>query len=338
MPLRILHSAILLAVTTAASVPAQATTGPAVFYGAPGARKLGTVAAGTVLAPGDRSGEFVQVRLHGYVAIALLGGARDSFPVTVSTTDVRVRAAPSTTAPVVATVDQGMGLRLVKRSGSWAEVERRGWVRRSALPAELADRRGAPPQKPPPAAPPTATTSDTTAASGSAPQAAAGSLTPLKAAGLSTAPGLSPVATVERGAVLTPLARDRGWVRVRIEGWMREADVGAADSAMARLSAADLRADPDAYVGRTVRWSVVSLAFQTADPLRKDMHPDEPYLLARGPGSESALLYLALPPDLVVRAKALSPMQQILITARVRTGKSNPAGVPILDVLTLTTN
>ena len=362
MPLRTLHSAILLAVTTAASVPAQATTGPTAFYGAPGARRLGTVAAGTVLAPGDRSGEFVQVRLHGYVAVSLLGGARDSFPVSVNTTDVRLRAAPSTTAPVVATVDQGMGLRLVKRSAGWAEVERRGWVRRSALPAELADNRASRPakparrdaaptlaggasaapasQKPAPAPPPTAAGADTTpaAASGGAPQAAAGALTPLKSAGLSTAPGLPPVATVERGTVLTPLARDRGWVRVRIEGWMREADVGAADSAMARLSAADLRADPDAYVGRTVRWSVVSLAFQTADPLRKDMRPDEPYLLARGPGSESALLYLALPPDLVVRAKALSPMQQILITARVRTGKSDPAGVPILDVLTLTTN
>ena len=34
------------------------------------------------------------------------------------------------------------------------------------------------------------------------------------------------------GAVLTPIARDRGWIRVRLDGWMREADLAAADSTL----------------------------------------------------------------------------------------------------------
>ncbi|MDE3216872.1 MAG: hypothetical protein KGO03_10755, partial [Gemmatimonadota bacterium] len=159
---------------------------------------------------------------------------------------------------------------------------------------------------------------------------------PTGSAGLSAAPGMPPVATVQHGVVLTPLARDRGWVRVQLDGWMREADLTAADSTLARITAADLQANPQEYVGKVVRWTVTSLAFQTADPLRKDMQPDEPYLLARGPGEETSLLYLALPPDLVVRAKALSPMAKLVVTARVRTGSSQPSGVPILDVLSLT--
>ncbi len=159
----------------------------------------------------------------------------------------------------------------------------------------------------------------------------------MASAGLSPAPGVAPVATLQHGAVLTPLARERGWVRVQLEGWVREADVVAVDSSLARLSAADLRASPAEYVGRTVRWTVTALAFQTADPLRQDMKPDEPYLLARGPGAEASLLYLTLPPDLVIRGKALPPMTQIIVTARVRTGRSDPAGVPILDVLAMTT-
>jgi hypothetical protein len=137
--------------------------------------------------------------------------------------------------------------------------------------------------------------------------------------------------------VLTPIGRDRGWVRVSLEGWMRESDLVAADSSVSQISAADLRTNPDQYVGRTVRWAVTALAFQTADPLRKDMRPDEPYLLARGPGSENALLYLALPAELVDRARALEPMTQLVVTARVRTGRSDPSGVPILDVQSMTT-
>jgi hypothetical protein len=132
------------------------------------------------------------------------------------------------------------------------------------------------------------------------------------------------------------MSRDRGWVRVRLEGWVREGDLVAADSTVATLSAADLRASPDQYVGRVVRWEVTSLAFQTADPLRRDMRPDEPYLLARGPGSENALLYLALPASLVEKAKALGPMSHLVVTARVRTGRADPSGVPILDVQTMT--
>jgi hypothetical protein len=126
-------------------------------------------------------------------------------------------------------------------------------------------------------------------------------------------------------------------VRVRLEAWVPETDLLPADTSVAtQLAAADLRADPDGTRGRTVRWEVELLAFQVADALRREFAADEPYLLVRGPGGENAMLYLALPPSLVASARGLPPLTRLLVTARVRNGRSAPAGLPLLDLLTFT--
>lgn len=155
-------------------------------------------------------------------------------------------------------------------------------------------------------------------------------------AALRYGPGGDVVATVPGGVGLTPLAREGGWVRVRIEGWLPDSALQAAGARSAgALSAADLRADPTGTVGRIVRWRVEALAYQVADALRTGLAPDEPYLLARGPGSERAVLYLALPDSLRAAAQALPPLTEITVTARVRNGRSAPAGVPVLELLEL---
>ena len=154
---------------------------------------------------------------------------------------------------------------------------------------------------------------------------------------LRSAPDARALATVAPGATLIPLARDRGWVRVRLEGWVPERDVTLADtSVQTGVSAADLRADPRGSRGKLVRWSVQVLASQKADALRRDLNPDEIYLLARGPYDENALLYLVVPPSLLPSAKSIPELSQAMITARVRTGRSELVGVPILDLLTIT--
>jgi hypothetical protein len=145
------------------------------------------------------------------------------------------------------------------------------------------------------------------------------------------------LATVAQGTTLVPLAHDRGWVRVRLEGWVPEKDLALADTAVRTgVSAADLRADPQGSKGKVVRWSVQLLAKQKADALRRDLAPDETYLLARGPYEENALLYLVVPPSLMPMAKSIPELTQVMITARVRTGRSDLVGVPILDLLTMT--
>lgn len=144
------------------------------------------------------------------------------------------------------------------------------------------------------------------------------------------------VGQVNRGSTVEVLGRERGWARVRLEGWVRESDLIIADSSLRVLSAADIRSDPAAARGKLVRWQVQAVSLQTADALRTGLSAGEPYLLALGPGAEKTLVYLAVPPGLLPSARNLPAMADVIIVARVRNGRSEPAGVPILDLQSLT--
>ena len=150
---------------------------------------------------------------------------------------------------------------------------------------------------------------------------------------LLSAPGAKSFGDLTPGAVVEVLAHDHGWARVRAEGWVRESDLAPSDTAFnASLSAADLRANPEGTRGKVVQWTVEFLALQVADPLRHGFADEEPYILARGPGNENAILYLVVPPSLMSTAHALQPLTTIAVTARVRDGRSAPVGIPILDI------
>ena len=144
------------------------------------------------------------------------------------------------------------------------------------------------------------------------------------------------VGQIAKGAPVEILARDKEWVRVKLEGWVREADLVVADTTLRPLSAADIRANPAAALGKLVRWEVEVVALQTADALRTGLQTGEQYFLALGPGVEKTLVYIAVPPSLLANARSLPPLAQITVTARVRNGRSQPAGVPILDLQSLT--
>jgi len=142
---------------------------------------------------------------------------------------------------------------------------------------------------------------------------------------------------LQSGAAVEVMARERGWVRVRTEGWVRATDIVPAESEVLGIrSAADLRADPIGTRGKIVRWDVEVISLQNADPLRSDLAQDEPYLLVRGPGAENSLLYVAVPGYLLTTVRALQPLARITILARVRTGRSEPVGIPVLDLESLT--
>jgi hypothetical protein len=153
---------------------------------------------------------------------------------------------------------------------------------------------------------------------------------------LRDAPSSTSVGELNKTANVEVIAHDRGWSRVRIEGWVPDSVLAPADTSFrANLSAADLHADPVGSRGKMVVWSVEFLALQSADPLRHGLADDEPYLLARGPNSENALLYLVVPPSLMGTARALQPLSKLSVTARVRDGRSDPVGIPILDLQTI---
>lgn len=141
---------------------------------------------------------------------------------------------------------------------------------------------------------------------------------------------------IAKGATVDVIGKDHDWVRVRLEGWVRESDLVVADSTLRVLSAADVRANPAAAQGKLVRWQVEAVALQMADALRTGLQSGEQYLLALGPGSEKTLVYIVVPEALLQSARSLPPMAPITVTARIRNGRSEPAGVPVLDLQSLT--
>jgi hypothetical protein len=142
-------------------------------------------------------------------------------------------------------------------------------------------------------------------------------------------------AVLEGGTDMEVLARQGGWTRVRLEGWVWEPATMAPDSAGdAAFGVADLRANPEQFRGRRVEWRVRYVALQRAEPIRTDFYEGEPYFLANPPGQSRDLIYVAVPPELLPVVERLAGLQIIDIVARVRTGRSQ-TGVPVLDLIAL---
>ena len=348
---------VVVLARTAPSAGAQAAVMASAnsLYAEPGERAIATLRAGARVTRGAVRGAWVAVTVDGFLDTGVVRAAARAgvpFPVIVKAPRGAVlRSSGSPSADAIATLQTGMGVAELSRRGGWIRVSRSGWVPTSAFTEVVVPRvdvttpsgrnssatakQPAEPVKvvtprvetaPPSATAPTPTDDDEVNPPGQ-------SVTARRQTSIRRVPDGSPVAAAQPGAPMTVTARDRGWVRVRVEGWVRESEIVPQDSALRlAISAADIRADPNTHRGRTVRWDVQFIAVQKADPLRRDLAPDEPYMLARGPGDENAIVYLALPPSLVATARALPPLASITVTARVRVGRSEPVGVPILDV------
>lgn len=359
---------VLLSLALANAVGAQSTAPAAVTVrGTPGGAPIAELPRGAPLRTGPTRNGWTQVTIEGWVASTRLGTRRDTLDRVVndqaSTAPLRAQDGPR--QAVVATLTEGTYLRRVQERNGWTRVRRSGWVRaedlqpatvvpasRSAAKAEPA--RGETGRTPPkaavtppatasragagasPAVAPVASPARGAAVAPKAPLPAQSVEKTLRASTLRSAPNGAERASVPAGALVETLGREQGWVRVRIEGWVPEADLGVADTAaVSRLSAADLRADPERYRGAVLRWTMTLVALQKADGLRKGMVANEPYLLLRGPGDDPSLVYGAVPPSLLEVARGLGPMTKVIVTARVREGRSDPTGVPIVDLMTL---
>ena len=325
----------LLALLTASSLVAQATvTAPTELRAAPQGAPIATVRTGAEVRVRDRRGALSRITLEGYIHRDLLGGRRDSFALSVrAPSGARLRASPALDAPTIANLRDGMGLTQVSRRGEWVRVRRVAWIPSARLQteaqAETREQAGSVETTQAPAPPPAPTR---------APDPAVGNeLTPTRQTVIRLAPQGDSIGGIRPGAVVVPLARERDWVRIRVEGWVRENELQSVDTAVqTRVSAADLRADPDRTRGVVVRWNVQVLSpIQRADPLRRELAENEPYVIARGPDTESALLYLAVPPSMLDAVSSIAPLTNVVVTARVRTGRSSPVGVPILDLVSI---
>jgi len=342
--MRLLRSLVLLLVALPLAAQSRVLRDAGV-RATPDGTHIGTLMAGTTWSTSTTRAGFTLVTVEVWVDGSRFAGRRDSFPESIGGTGtLRMRAEPSLNGRILGVFEAGAGVRVLERRGTWARVRRDGWVLTTALTPATSTRPArstAAAAAPPPSAPASRdTTPDETVTGSPAGEAIArpaGSLRASRDADLSAAPGTPAIGRLEAGAVVQPIARDRGWVRVRVDAWIPESLLVPTDTSYrASLTAADLRLDPVGLKGRTVRWTVQVVGVQQADPLRRDLAPDEPYLLAMGPAGENAILYLALPPSLVSQARALPPLAEVTVTARVRTGRSEPTGAPVLDVISLT--
>ncbi len=285
---------------------------------------------GTTWATGATRAGFTLVTIDGWVESSRFTAGRDSFPQTIGGSDIlRIREEPSLNGRILGEFRPGAGVRITERRGTWARVRRSVWAPSGALAA---------PERAPIATPPAAAAArPEPPATPPAPQPVrAGALRAESTAALRAGPGGVSIGELSPGAIVEVQARDRGWVKVRVDAWVAESLLVPADTSFgASLSAADLRLDPAGNKGKVVRWRVQVVGLQTADPLRRDLAINEPFLLAMGPEGEDAILYIAVPPSLLNQARALAPLSRVVLTARVRSGKSEPTGAPVLELLSI---
>jgi hypothetical protein len=342
----VLPAAVAVTVLFAAPLAAQSRVlRDAAVRATPDGTVIATLQTGTTWGTGNARSGFTQLTVEGWVDGSRFAGRRDSFPESIGGTGtLRIRADPSLGGRILGVFESGAGVRVLERRGTWARVRRAGWVLSSALAAAPAERNTSSPAASSPrqtggapaAAQPSAPAA--TQEPESAPRGASrpGALRATARLPLHNAPGTAALGSLDSGMVVVPLARDRGWVRIRVEAWVPDTLLVPTDSSYeAVLTAADLRLDPQAYVGSVVRWRVQVVALQNADPLRRALAPEEPYLLAMGPGGENAVLYIAVPPALMAQAQALKPLAEVVVTARIRNGRSEPTGAPVLDLISI---
>lgn len=356
------------------AVSAQATVRTnAQLRATPNGVPIATLHEGATLERGKTSDGWTRVTLEGYVYKTGIGGKRDTFRISAASDGVLLRESASPGGKQLASMKEGMGLVRVGSRGDWLKVRRTAWVKSSLLEKESSSTvASAKPDARPgaksdlrteskPGAKPRSSAALPSSGAGATAESESGDATTTshgdvapdsdstraksdaattmiahRTTELRLAPGGKRVAALDSSASVSVIARERGWTFVRVEGWVPDsALIPEAGTMLTAISAADLRAQPERYDGQTVRWEVQKIALQTADPLRKELAPDEPYLLARGPGDEHSLLYLALPPSLVDQARRIEPLARIVVTARVRAGRSEPSGVPLLDVMSI---
>lgn len=336
-----MRRALFLTLVALAPVRAQTSvTADVTVYSAPGGAALGTLHRGTSIRTGATDGAWTSLVLDGWLISTRLTSRIDSLDRVVrGAGTAQLRKSDGPTEDILADLEQGARLKKLGDRNGWTHVRRTVWARTAVLRGgEAAGSRGAEPRagappprvETPPPAPAARPVAPPTSASGDAD----GTLKVARETALRSGPNGPERATVKAGATVETLARDAGWVRVRVEGWVPERDLANADSGgTPSLSAADLRANPEAHKGKIVRWEVQAVSVQRADALRRGLAADEQYLLARGPGDEGAILYVALPRNLVDDVRSVPQLSKIIITARVRDGRTPPVGAPLLDLI-----
>ena len=306
----------------------------------PGGVRLVSLVPGLRLTPGRVSGEFVEVTVSGWIFTASTRpDRRDGFALAVSETGgENLRIAPD--GAVLGRAEEGALFHRLGARGGWTQVRRTGWIARRAVAPRaprsdpvVARNDSAPP------APRTDTVArsfaqapaESTRAPSGAPVTRRAALT----AGtvLQRTPEGEAVATLTAPAVVSLGERDRDWVKVTLDVWVRQGDLQGAAAPVPAITAAMLREHPDKYVGQAVDWRLQFLARQTADELRPEMPLGHAYLLTRGPLPETGFVYLLVSKAQADALQGLKPLDEIEATVTVRTARTRYLATPVVELI-----
>jgi|CXWL01.1.fsa_nt_gi SH3-like domain-containing protein len=288
------------------------------FQKEPNGTALGRLVAGAAVTTTSLKGNWAEVRFDGWLAAkALRDDRRDGYDVAVALAAGSTLRSSAGGGSTIASLRAGALFKRLETKGEWVRVQRSAWILKSAFKADA----GTPPQAP-------ATVGAKPLSAPSADSTPKGS-TLSGGATLAATSGGAPVATFEIAVPATVLERKGGWAKVQVEGWVREGSLGGANPD-GGPSAADIRANPDRYLGQTVEWTIQVLSIQKADELRPELPPGQPYVLARGPIPETGFVYLVVSAKDAELFRAMEPLAKLRIRATIRAGRSRFLPTPVL--------
>jgi hypothetical protein len=283
-------------------------------------------AGAEVEAKGAR-GDWHEVVVEGWIFTNSTGATqRDGFDLVVTAPDgENIRESPN--GEIVGKVRTGTLLRKLETSGGWTHVSRAGWVPRQAI--------AAPASRDTPAVAPSSASQPP-----QAPAAPAAARVPaetdraaiVRETAVYAAPQGGQYGTLQPGTPARVVGRSGEWIRVQLDGWVRETDLEAASGgALTGITAADVRSEPARYVGRTLEWRLQLIAVQTADELRTEMQRGQTYLLTRGPLPEPGFVYVIVSETQAAEFRALPALEELTLRVTIKAARTRYLTTPVVQ-------
>lgn len=281
---------------------------------------------GTDVAVLQSRGSWLEIEVEGWVwTPSTIAWDRGSFDLRVSADGgENLRSAPN--GEVLAVLEEGALLEELQRVPGWSQVRRRAWIWAPSVQERRTRARDPEPES---------------AASESPPPAPVGIFRAEQGAPVLASPNGDTLGLLRPDVEMAVTGRQGSWARVRLEGWVWLPDgvtVGGGDASEAGPSP-DMEAvlsNPEAYQGRIVTWSLQFVSLEAAEAIRTDFYEGEPFLLTRPvDGRNMRFVYVAIPPESLGQAAGLTPLEEITVVGRIRTGSSSLTGSPVLDLVEL---
>jgi hypothetical protein len=184
--------------------------------------------------------------------------------------------------------------------------------------------------------PPASSSKAQAAAPAPPPPAAANAVELASESPLFVQPDNGQAGTLSAGTRGRVIGQSGDWVRLQLEGWVRASDLKAStEGVLVGVSAAEVRAEPDRFVGQTVDWRLQLVSVQVADELRPEMPAGQPYLLTRGPLPEPGFVYVMVPRAEVEKMRALPPLSELRLRVTIRAAKTRYLPTPVVEMVSV---